>query len=169
MYSHQSAGMQFFRTIGEISQVIFVSKVQNVHLTFIYCHFRMDSQVAFFCGSSPDCLTLGSDKALKIAIENIEKHYITVGVLEHLDISFIVMECLLPKYFSSISDLHRKIDLHMHNKHNETEILTQESSQKLREMLKNEMKLYIYVKRRLFDQYEKCKNAKQAKWRDYDR
>ena len=129
----------------------------------------MDSQVAFFCGSSPDCLTLGSDKALKIAIENIEKHYITVGVLEHLDISFMVMECLLPKYFSSISDLHRKIDLHMHNKHNETEILTQESSQKLREMLKNEMKLYIYVKRRLFDQYEKCKNAKQAKWRDYDR
>ena len=107
----------------------------------------MDSQVAFFCGDSQDCLTLGSDKALQTALDNIEKHYITVGVLEHLEVSFLVMECLLPEYFSSISDLHRRTDLHTHNKHNETEILTQESSQKLRKMLKNEMKLYFYVKR----------------------
>ena len=77
----------------------------------------MDSQVAFFCGDSQDCLTLGSDRALQIALDNIEQHYITVGVLEHLEISFLVLECLLPGYFSSISDLHRKTDLHMHNKH----------------------------------------------------
>ena len=125
----------------------------------------MDSQVAFFCGDSQDCLTLGSDKALKTALDNIEKHYITVGVLEHLEISFTVMECLLPGYFTSISDLHRRTDLHIHNKHNETEMLNTEASQKLRKMLKNEIKLYIYVKRRLFNQYEKCKTIKQKQWK----
>ena len=124
----------------------------------------MDSQVSFFCGDSQDCLTLGSDKALQTAIDNIEKHFITVGVLEHLDISFIVMECLLPDYFSSISDLHRRTDLHMHNVHVETEILTQQAGQKLKTMLKNEIKLYDYVKRRLFIQYETCKNIPKKKW-----
>ena len=74
------------------------------------------------------------------------------------------MECLLPDYFSSISDLHRRTDLHMHNVHVETEILTQEAGQKLKTMLKNEIKLYDYVKRRLFIQYETCKNIPKKKW-----
>ena len=59
----------------------------------------MDSQVAFFCGDSEECRTLGSEAALKTAKENIEKHYIMVGVLEHLEVSLVVMECLLPMYF----------------------------------------------------------------------
>ena len=63
------------------------------------CVFRMDSQVAFFCGDSEECRTLGSEAALKTAKENIEKHYIMVGVLEHLEVSLVVMECLLPMYF----------------------------------------------------------------------
>ena len=47
--------------------------------------FRMDSQIAFFCGDSEECLTLGSDKALALAKQNIETHYVTVGVLELLE------------------------------------------------------------------------------------
>ena len=125
----------------------------------------MDSQVAFFCGDSEDCLTLGSDVALQKAMNNIEKHFITVGVLEYLEMSFIVMECLIPWYFSSIYDLHRKTNPHMRNKNNKTEILTQESKKKLREMLRNEIKLYAFVKRRLFNQYEKCKDSQRTKWR----
>ena len=43
--------------------------------------FQMDSQIAFFCGDSEICRTMGSDIALKIAKENIKKHYITIGML----------------------------------------------------------------------------------------
>ena len=125
----------------------------------------MDSQVAFFCGDSQDCLTLGSDVALHKAMDNIEKHFITVGILEYLEMSFIVMECLIPWYFSSILDLHRKTNPHMRNKSNKTEILTEESKKKLRKMLRNEIKLYAFVKRRLFNQYEKCKDSQKTKWR----
>ena len=45
----------------------------------------MDSQIAFFCGNSEACLTLGSDEALVLAKHNIEVHYVTVGVLELLE------------------------------------------------------------------------------------
>ena len=51
----------------------------------------MDSQIAFFCGNSRECRTLGSDKALEIAKQNIEKHYVTVGVLEDIDVSMEVL------------------------------------------------------------------------------
>ena len=46
---------------------------------------RMDSQIAFFCGNSEACLSLGSDEALAMAKHNIEAHYVTVGVLELLE------------------------------------------------------------------------------------
>ena len=46
----------------------------------------MDSQIAFFCGDSEECLTMGSDKALALAKQNIETHYVTVGVLELLEV-----------------------------------------------------------------------------------
>ena len=46
---------------------------------------RIDSQIAFFCGDSEECLSLGSDAALTLAKQNIEAHYITVGVLELLE------------------------------------------------------------------------------------
>ena len=45
----------------------------------------MDSQIAFFCGNSEACLRLGSDEALAMAKQNIEAHYVTVGVLELLE------------------------------------------------------------------------------------
>ena len=45
----------------------------------------MDSQIAFFCGDSEDCLSLGSEEALARAQHNIETHYVTVGVLELLE------------------------------------------------------------------------------------
>ena len=45
----------------------------------------MDSQIAFFCGDSEACLSLGSEEALAQAQRNIQTHYVTVGVLELLE------------------------------------------------------------------------------------
>ena len=51
----------------------------------------MDSQIAFFCGDSLLCRTMGSNKALRVAKHNIEKHYVTVGVLEEIEMSMKVL------------------------------------------------------------------------------
>ena len=53
--------------------------------TYLPLCVRMDSQIAFFCGNSELCLSLGSDEALATAKHNIEAHYVTVGVLELLE------------------------------------------------------------------------------------
>ena len=59
----------------------------------------MDSQIPFFCGDSVDCRTLGSPTSVKKAIENIEKHFVMVRVLEHIHESLAVMESKMPQYF----------------------------------------------------------------------
>ena len=48
-------------------------------------YLRIDSQIAFFCGDSEACLSLGSEEALAQAQRNIQTHYVTVGVLELLE------------------------------------------------------------------------------------
>ena len=60
----------------------------------------MDSQIPFFCGDSVDCRTLGSLTAVQKAVENIEKMFVMVGVLENMKESFAVMECKMPKVYS---------------------------------------------------------------------
>ena len=62
----------------------------------------MDSQIPFFCGDSDDCRTLGSETALATAIENIEKNFVMVGVLEQLQESLTVLECKLPVLFKVV-------------------------------------------------------------------
>ena len=119
----------------------------------------MDSQVAFFCGDSEDCLRLGSEESLARAEENIEAHYITVGVLELLEESLAVLECLLPDYFTSLTELHQNTDLHMRNKHNtagEKRKLTQEAAHIMTQRLHNEFRLYEFIKRRIIKQYKDC-------------
>ena len=51
----------------------------------------------------------------------------------------------------------------MRNEHDESveRKLTEESTKIMRARLKNEFKLYIFVKKRLLKQYEKCKNRSE--------
>ena len=59
----------------------------------------MDSQIPFFCGDSVDCRTLGSPTSVEQAVENIEKKFVMVGVLENIKESLAVMECKMPTFF----------------------------------------------------------------------
>ena len=42
---------------------------------------------------------MGSEKALETAKMNIENKFLTVGVLEDLQMLLTVLECLVPEYF----------------------------------------------------------------------
>ena len=42
------------------------------------------SQIPWFCGTSKACRTLGHPGSLQIAIANIEKNFVVVGVLEQV-------------------------------------------------------------------------------------
>ena len=73
----------------------------------------------YFCGHSIECLTFGSKAALQRALDNIERYYPVVGVLESLDDTMVVLERALPLFFSDIQELNRKSKGTQTNKHNE--------------------------------------------------
>ena len=58
----------------------------------------------YFCGQDLECTRHNSPWALKKAIENVERHYPVVGVLEELDDSLMVMQAVLPNFFDGIHD-----------------------------------------------------------------
>ena len=77
----------------------------------------MDSQIPFFCGDSEVCRTIGSRDALEQAKNNIVKNFVMVGILEDLDMTHAVMECLMPHLFKGLVKEHSKQNLHIHGKH----------------------------------------------------
>ena len=62
--------------------------------------FELDSQLPFLCGDSEKCRTLGHPEAVSLAMANIEANYVMVGVLEMLEETITVMECLMPDIMS---------------------------------------------------------------------
>ena len=86
-------------------------------------NFRADSQIPYFCGDSEMCRTIGSREALEKAKENIKKKFMMVGVLEELDQTHSVLECLKPNFFFGLSDQHKRQNLHVHSQHKAPETI----------------------------------------------
>ena len=116
----------------------------------------MDSQITFFCGEDVECLFLGNPEALRIAKENIQKHFIVVGLLEDLDKTHMVMECLMPEKMQQLGREHRRKELHVHSVHKVSQGLSEEAALVMRERLSLEYELYNFVKERLEIQYQEC-------------
>ena len=117
---------------------------------------RMDSQIPFFCGEDLECIFLGNREALEIAKENIKKYFIFVGVLEELDKTHTVMECLMPGLMKNLRQEHRRHNRHIHSDHKSAQFLSAEAEVVLRERLSLEYELYSFVRERLLAQYEEC-------------
>ena len=124
---------------------------------------RMDSQITFFCGEDVECLFLGNPEALRIAKENIQKHFIVVGLLEDLDKTHMVMECLMPEKMQQLGREHRRKELHVHSVHKVSQGLSEEAALVMRERLSLEYELYNFVKERLEIQYQEC--MKRLTWK----
>ena len=116
----------------------------------------MDSQIPFFCGDSEKCLNLGNIEAPKLAIRNIEKHFLVVGTLAEMDKTYAVMECLMPEYLSGLVNLNNKQKIQKHSEHKEVVALNSTARMVLEERLQSEYTVYNYVKEKLDRQYREC-------------
>ena len=58
---------------------------------------------------------------METAKANIETTFLTVGVLEDLDMTHQVMECLMPSQFSGLAKEHAHHNLHVHSHHKDKE------------------------------------------------
>ena len=72
----------------------------------------MDSQIPFLCGDSEECRTFGHPAAVNLTIANIERSFVVVGVLEQLDKTVEVMECLIPNVMKGLVESYRNSNVH---------------------------------------------------------
>ena len=62
--------------------------------------------IPFFCGENSECDRV-SEKSLDIAIKNMEKNFLIVGITEQIDDFFAVIEKVFPTYFTNITAVWR--------------------------------------------------------------
>ena len=118
-------------------------------------NYLTEQQLTYFCGSAPECRTLGSVEALQRAKYNTEKFYSVVGVTEHLRISLLLLEQYLPRYFTGLLKLYGRQEFlgkaHVRSGTNKKDILP--SNRKvLEKKLKMDIEFYEFVLQRLFNQ-----------------
>jgi len=67
---------------------------------------HMHYMIPFFCGQAPECAKV-TEKSLKIAMENMDRNYLVVGLTEQMDDFFAVLQKIFPTYFTNITKIWR--------------------------------------------------------------
>lgn len=55
---------------------------------------------SFFCGQHPVCLRYGDQRGVKLALQNVEKHFRLVGLMEQYEDFLIRAEHIIPLFFN---------------------------------------------------------------------
>ena len=118
--------------------------------------FRLDSQIPYFCGSDDNCLTFGDPKASQKAIESIEKNFVVVGIMEEMNKSVAVMECLIPDFLTGFMKIRTRFSANFHKAHKNNVPLNNSAREEMENRMANEYVVYNYVKQRLNEQYLEC-------------
>jgi dermatan/chondrotin sulfate uronyl 2-O-sulfotransferase UST len=89
---------------------------------------------------------VGSRSALQQAKKNVECHYAAVGVTEDMELSFAVLEKMLPRFFDGAVDRYRMIKRVNRNQH---ENMSEEARASLEKDMAIEVEFYHFVRQRL--------------------
>ena len=105
----QDGDAKDFAIVSELLRVHSLKNNQNVCLVKNFTSYSRHSLFQpYFCGMDVECPTHNSRWSLNRAIENVEKHFPVVGVLEDLDITLKLMQKALPTFFPGIWDAYRQ-------------------------------------------------------------
>jgi len=105
-------------------------------------------QIPFFCGQSYFCWIPGSELALEEAKKNVISKYLVVGVTEEMGDFVSVLEVLIPRFFSGISNLYQNgTKGHLRKTFNK-EVPSDETISTLRssKVWKMEQEFYVFVR-----------------------
>nr|XP_039255524.1 uronyl 2-sulfotransferase-like [Styela clava] len=105
----------------------------------------------YFCGvHDPPCLQPDEHKRVEIATTHIDEDYLFVGILEEFETTLLLLEKLLPGYFTGVMKV--RAFQNFQQRKNETatrkqDFLTDKSREKLRTInMVDEYKVYFHVK-----------------------
>ncbi|XP_043193670.1 heparan sulfate 2-O-sulfotransferase pipe-like [Amphibalanus amphitrite] len=106
---------------------------------------------SYFCGHEAVCREFNNRAALQRALENLEKKYAVVGILETLDRSLQVFQAFVPMYFRNAVKLFDKSPLKSNT--NQHEPATAAVEEELASRLWADIELYRLAEQRLYLQY----------------
>lgn len=107
----------------------------------------------YFCGHKTVCKE-GSWEALRIAKANIETHFLVVGIMEDMELSYKLIQHLLPDHFRHMnpgSDSQKK-----QNKNEHATEISQELKEKIEDKNMFDIILYNYIREKLYIQARAC-------------
>jgi dermatan/chondrotin sulfate uronyl 2-O-sulfotransferase UST len=114
--------------------------------------YLTEQQLTYICGSAPECRQIGNVQALNVAKYNAERFYSVIGVSEHLEVTFKVLEAFLPKYFKGSLNIYKRMDVaklaHWKTASNKG-MLSAEAEMELKKRLSADMDFYHFAYQRL--------------------
>ena len=113
----------------------------------------VSSQMLFFCGYTMECIHGSNYYKYSKAIENVQKYYSVIGVLEEMEKTLNVFENFLPRYFKSSVKLFGQ-DKEKRNSNRFKQIISTQARKILQRQLYYEIQFYEFVKFRLLSQYQ---------------
>jgi len=109
----------------------------------------------FFCGHDESCVGFNTEVAMRKAMENVEKHYAVVGVLEDLNKTLTVLENYIPRFFKGAKHVYynqiqkfSKINRNIYKPP-----VSEQVKETVRQNFTREIEFFEFCKQRLHKQY----------------
>ncbi|RWS26085.1 uronyl 2-sulfotransferase-like isoform X1 [Leptotrombidium deliense] len=129
-------------------------KVNDTECTFITGMSYPTLLVPYFCGQHVNCTLLNNPWALSTALNNINKNYKVIGVLEHFEITLSVFEKELNFYFRGTKKLYYNLSKVYKNRNIKKERVSEQTKNILKINLTAEYTLYKFVVQKLFKAFK---------------
>ncbi|KAI1294686.1 Uronyl 2-sulfotransferase [Halotydeus destructor] len=111
--------------------------------------------VPYFCGQDIVCEKMNDKSALERAKDNVDKHFVVVGILEQFNRTLKVLEKLLPQYFEGATDAFYSDHGGQHlNSHVTEYYVTDKARALLKKNLSLDYELYDYLVEKLERQFK---------------
>ena len=105
---------------------------------------------------------MGHPLAVQTTINNIDTNYLVVGVLDMLEETVAVLECLMPDVMTGLVEAYRTSKVNKKSKHAKMPeaVMSGEAREVMRTRLEPEYLVYRHVRERLSRQYQQCQTSK---------
>ncbi|XP_047477183.1 uronyl 2-sulfotransferase-like isoform X2 [Penaeus chinensis] len=123
------------------------------------CAFRpgdeKEMMLTYFCGHHDFCRIVGHKDALQVAKQVVSQDYSVVGLVEHMEISLLLMEALVPRFMVGASQVYssrKQKEQLMVNKNQEKPEVPVEIREKLLQRMADDFEFYNFLEQRLHQQ-----------------
>ncbi|XP_037790495.1 uronyl 2-sulfotransferase-like [Penaeus monodon] len=114
---------------------------------------RIVSQICYFCGFNTQCRSRLTSQTFQVAKQVVEKVFVVVGLQEDLQSTLLVLEHLIPNFFSGAS----KLNYENWNIQATKPSTSNRTLAALERKLKVDIEFYYYLQQRFYKQLEEVK------------